>query len=268
LSGEADPVLETFEPERADTARQLIAFDTTFSHIFSGKIRSGDSTATGLTHEEFLRVFREGNGFTSGCGLHYKPSTLVRTSFELHVNLSGTDDPLSGTLVPGRRLLNVELKRYADATTRQLQDGTSYSSRCQRKGRRLTQTTELPSVGRYRIIVLASNDLLDRSGVTQPSLVSCIDIMQRFPAGTIDLVVLHPLKTRFEWTDIPPNVKGVAEMRTYGLSRKEDAYEIYGVCKDKGLIAVVRPDGYVGMLAPLSGPNEVEGYLRSCLILV
>jgi phenol 2-monooxygenase len=92
--------------------------------------------------------------------------------------------------------------------------------------------------------------------------------MQRFPAGAIELAVLHPLKTRFEWTDLPPNVKEAAEMRTYGLSRKEDAYEIYGVSKDQGLIAVIRPDGYVGTLAPLSTPKEVEEYLRSCLILI
>jgi phenol 2-monooxygenase len=64
----ANPVLETFESERTDTARQLIEFDTTFSHIFSGKIGSGDSAISGLTHEEFLRVFKEGSGFTSGCG--------------------------------------------------------------------------------------------------------------------------------------------------------------------------------------------------------
>jgi phenol 2-monooxygenase len=124
-SGSADPILATFEPERTDTARQLIEFDTTFSHIFSGKIGSGDATTTGLTHEEFLRVFREGSGFTSGCGLRYKPSRLVRTPVEPQFNLS-TDDSLSGALVPGRRLLNVELKRYADATTRQIQDGTSF----------------------------------------------------------------------------------------------------------------------------------------------
>jgi phenol 2-monooxygenase len=92
--------------------------------------------------------------------------------------------------------------------------------------------------------------------------------MQQFPAGTIDLVVLHPLKTRFEWTDIPPQVKEAAEMRTYGLSRKEDAYEIYGVCKDKGLIAVVRPDGYIGTLALLTSTQEVDIYLRSCLVLM
>ena len=116
------------------------------------------------------------------------------------------------------------------------------------------------------MIVFASNDLLDKSGVSQPSLQSCSEIIQRFPEGTIDLVFLHSLETRFEWTDIPPNVKQLAEMRTYGLSRKEDAYEIYGVSKDEGLIAVVRPDGYVGMLAMLSSTKEVEDYLRSCLV--
>jgi phenol 2-monooxygenase len=116
------------------------------------------------------------------------------------------------------------------------------------------------------MIVFASNDLLDKSGVSQPSLQSCSEIIQQFPEGTIDLVFLHSLKTRFEWTDIPPSVKQLAEMRTYGLSRKEDVYEVYGVSKDEGLIAVVRPDGYVGMLAVLSSTEEVEEYLRSCLV--
>lgn len=137
-SGVADPILETFEPERADTARQLIEFDTTFSHIFSGKIGSGNSATSGLTHEDFLRVFREGSGFTSGCGLHYQPSRLVRMPVEPQLKLPATDDFLGGALVPGRRLLNVEVKRYADATTRQLQDGTYRSLSCQQPVLELT----------------------------------------------------------------------------------------------------------------------------------
>jgi hypothetical protein len=32
-------------------------------------------------------------------------------------------DPLSGTLCPGRRLLNVDVRRYADANPRNLQAG-------------------------------------------------------------------------------------------------------------------------------------------------
>jgi phenol 2-monooxygenase len=123
-SGTADPVLETFEQERVDTARQLIEFDTQFSHMFSGQVGPTDAEAAGLTHEEFLRVFSEGNGFTSGCGLHYKPSRLVRTPVESHLSTFPQGDPLYGALTPGRRLLNVEVKRYADATTRHLQDGT------------------------------------------------------------------------------------------------------------------------------------------------
>jgi phenol 2-monooxygenase len=122
--GEADPILATFEQERVDTARQLIEFDTTFSHIFSGKMGSDDPTATGLTHEEFLRVFREGSGFTSGCGLQYQPSRLVKTPADGN-NDGATRDSLNGALIPGTRLLNVELKRYADNTTRQLHDGAS-----------------------------------------------------------------------------------------------------------------------------------------------
>lgn len=117
--GSSDPVLETFTPERMDVARQLIEFDTKFSHMFSGRIGSEDAESSGLTHEEFLRVFSEGSGFTSGCGLQYKPSNLVQ---DLDKSLL-RGDPLSGALTPGRRLLDVEVKRYADATHRPLQDG-------------------------------------------------------------------------------------------------------------------------------------------------
>lgn len=84
----------------------------------------------------------------------------------------------------------------------------------------------------------------------------------------IGLAVLHPLAERFEWTDIPAGVKNLAEMRVYGLSKTEDAYEIYGIPKEEGLIAVVRPDGYIGMLAPLSGHAQVKAYFDGCLVRV
>ena len=121
--GMADPVLETFEPERAHIAHQLIDFDTKFSHMFSGKIGSEGPSSQGLTHDEFLRVFSEGNGFSSGCGAHYLPSTIVKASVESDFPAG---DPLHGHLTPGTRLLNVELRRFADGTTRQLHDGMSY----------------------------------------------------------------------------------------------------------------------------------------------
>src|SRR5687767_3815817 len=118
-------------------------------------------------------------------------------------------------------------------------------------GPELTFTTEMPSIGRYYMLVLTSTDLLNEAGASQSALRASIDIMQKFPQNTIDLVILHPLNERFEWTDLPPSVKIFAEMRVYGLARKEDAYEVFGVSKDHGLIAVIRPDGYIGTVAPL-----------------
>jgi phenol 2-monooxygenase len=126
----------------------------------------------------------------------------------------------------------------------------------------------MPSTGRYHIVVLATNDFLDKSGASQSAVLSSIDIIQKFPAGAINLVILHPLKERFEWTDVPPGVKTFAEMRTYGLAKKEDAYEIFDVSKDEGLIAVIRPDGYVSMLAPLLGSKLVEDYFHGCLVSI
>jgi len=119
-----DPVLETFELERVDIARQLIDFDTKFSHMFSGKIGSEDPSRRGLTHDEFLRVFSEGSGFTSGCGLQYHPSKIVKPTDESEHAARGPAENLEHVYItPGKRLLNVEIKRYADGSTRQLHDG-------------------------------------------------------------------------------------------------------------------------------------------------
>ncbi|KAF4951218.1 hypothetical protein FGADI_7623 [Fusarium gaditjirri] len=214
----ADPILETFSQERVDIARQLIEFDAQFSHMFSGRIGSADADTSGLTHEQFLRVFSEGSGFTSGCGIQYKESRLIR-ELEAKSNLF-RGDPLLGALTPGRRLLNVEVKRYADATARYLQD-------------------EMPPTGRYYIIVFTSNDLLDQSGTSRAALQSSVDILQKFPKGTVAPIVIHPLTSRFEWTDLPAGVKTFAEMRTYGVSKKEDVYKVLGVSKDDGVVAVL-----------------------------
>ena len=123
----------------------------------------------------------------------------------------------------------------------------------------------MPSTGRYHVLLLTSKDLLDKSGNSQSAISSSVEIMQQFPAGIINLVVLHSLSDRFEWTQLPPGAKTFAEMRTYGLAKDEDAFEVLGVSKDEGVIAVVRPDGYIGMLAPLLGSRSVEEYFRGCL---
>lgn len=124
-AGFPDKVLDTFQTERLIVAQQLIAFDKEFSSMFSGKIGVQDGKE-GLTHEQFLDVFNTGSGFTSGCGIEYPQNLLVE---EVRDGIVTGTDYLSGILRPGRRLLNVKVKRHADGARRDIQDGEQSSNR-------------------------------------------------------------------------------------------------------------------------------------------
>lgn len=120
-----EPVLKTYEIERRSNAQQLIDFDRKFSTLFSGHF--DDQGESGLSHEEFIQVFYTGNGFSSGCGVEYPENILVVRDFTGGIvsNPIQGEDYLSGVLRPGRRLLNVKVKRYADGWHRDIQDGLS-----------------------------------------------------------------------------------------------------------------------------------------------
>jgi hypothetical protein len=45
----------------------------------------------------------------------------------------------------------------------------------------------------------------------------------------------------------------------------DDVYGIYGVDPSKGALAVVRPDGYVGILADLGDVQRIDNYLGAMI---
>ncbi|GAA92208.1 FAD binding domain protein [Aspergillus luchuensis IFO 4308] len=239
------PLLDTYHLERHANAQQLIDFDRKFSTIFSGQL---DTEESGMSHAEFVATFNTGNGFTSGCGVEYGESMIVdRTASEGQDNPIQGDDYLSGILRPGRRLLNVKLRRHADGWHRDIQD-------------------DLASTGRFRILTLTSNDLLNVQSVSARSLQDVSALLGTFPAGIVEQIVVHPqLPREFEWDSLPGCVKEHAEMRFYNGSELEDAYEIYGVDPHQGAMVVVRPDGYVGIVVALGEVDRVGEYLRRCI---
>ncbi|KAH8431506.1 putative phenol monooxygenase [Aspergillus melleus] len=121
----SDPILDTYHTERHTIAQELIEFDRAFSSMFSGKIGSAYDGLDGLTHDQFLEVFSTGNGFTSGCGIEYPENLTIEKSHctDSKYPVQRTDY-LLGVLRPGRRLLDVQLKRHADGVHIHLQDGT------------------------------------------------------------------------------------------------------------------------------------------------
>ncbi|RAO66308.1 uncharacterized protein BHQ10_002320 [Talaromyces amestolkiae] len=259
-------VLNTFEHERLTVARQLIEFDSKFSSMFSGQI-GAEKSVEGLTHDEFLKVFSDGSGFTSGCGVEYAPSIIVDQVSDpetiAHVDAISfvkKDAYLSGVLRPGRRLLDTIVRRYADANLRHLHD-------------------DFLSTGRYRILVFTTDDLVDRQKVTthkaetsisaQALETICREIIPAYPRDTIELVVLHPFHTRdFEWDQMPDCLKDFAEMTFHGPTGPESFYEIYGVLESRGAVVAIRPDGYVGVVKSLADAKSLGDYFDNCLVRV
>ncbi|KAJ5919149.1 hypothetical protein N7466_010092 [Penicillium verhagenii] len=246
-NGQPDPILDTYQTERHTIAQELIEFDRAFSSMFSGQIGASEDGAGGLTHEEFVQVFSRGNGFTSGCGIEYPENMTVVRDLEGDKNpISGTDY-LSGLLRPGRRLLNVRLVRHADGYRRDLQD-------------------DFTSIGRFRILCLTSSDLLDPQGVSARTLGALGAVIPQFPQSILEQVVVHPkLEKEFVWNDIPKEVKRYSEMSFYSGYELDDVYSTFGVDPSQGALAIVRPDGYVGIVAELGDVGRVEKYLKTMI---
>ncbi|KAK2836843.1 hypothetical protein FQN49_006665, partial [Arthroderma sp. PD_2] len=242
-----DSILDTYQTERHTIAQQLIEFDKSFSSMFSGKIGTADEKGTGLTHEQFLEVFRTGNGFTSGCGVEYPENILVDKGVGEKV-VKGTNY-LDGILRPGRRLLNVRLKRHADGCPWDIHD-------------------DIPATGAFRVLCLASMDLLSPSGKSSQAIIGLCNLVREVirtysSRNMLQLITIYPRAlvgltpsshpkaplptSSFVWSDVPACLREVAEMQVYcsAVAGEGDAYRIYGVSEDAGAVAVIRPDGYV-----------------------
>ncbi|KJK60788.1 hypothetical protein P875_00053027 [Aspergillus parasiticus SU-1] len=233
------PLLDTYHTERHANAQRLIDFDRKFSSGFSDKVGTAESKS-GLSHSEFVDLFNTGCGFTSGCGVEYDENLLVKSA---PAGLITGKDFLSGILRPGRRLLNVKLKRFADGWHRDIQD-------------------DLPSTGRFRLLSLLTTDLLDANGVSATSVTATANLVPQFPASLIEQIIVYPrVPGEITWRGLPVCVKEQSEMTFYSGYELEDVYGIYGVDPARGALVVVRPDGYVGLVVALSDTGRVDEYL-------
>ncbi|RAH48816.1 uncharacterized protein BO95DRAFT_355966 [Aspergillus brunneoviolaceus CBS 621.78] len=243
-STSGNALLDTYHIERHANAQQLIDFDRKFATGFSDKVGTEDCKS-GISHAEFVDIFSTGCEFTSGCGVEYGENLAVDRTPATGATrpvISG-HDYLSGMLRPGRRLLNVKMKRFADGAHRDIHD-------------------DLASTGRFRILSLLSVDLLDPNGVSATALQDVTGLVQQFPPSLLEQIVVYPeLPGAISWASIPTCVKEHAEMAFYSGYEVADAYGIYGVDPAQGALVVVRPDGYVGIVAPLSEVARVDGYL-------
>ncbi|KAG2040429.1 FAD binding domain-containing protein [Suillus americanus] len=244
VRGWADmPLLSTYEPERRKFALDLIAWDKMWSTLCCSKPLT-EQNNDGVSPEHFLKTFQ--TDFTSGIGIHYSPSIAV----------NDRNQELASGLVLGKRVPPCKFMRAADAWPFELQD-------------------LLPSDFLFKLLVFTGDfsDPLQQARVE--SMVTDIRKPKsflnryaspgnsRFDIFTISKgrketfnVFLLPTLLRSHWSKV--FIDDTDPTGTFG----GDGYSCYGVGPEGALVAV-RPDGYVGAIAPLDRVGELDAYFAS-----
>ncbi|TEA18323.1 Phenol hydroxylase [Colletotrichum sidae] len=279
-------ILSTYELERKKIAKDLIDFDGKFSKLFSGRPAKDIMDETGVSSDEFQKAFHTSRMFTTGVGVNYEPTVLVAKEAE-----EGTDHGLNGlkrstakstqslatNCKLGQRFPSHKVIRQSDARLWELHH-------------------KLPSNGRFRLVVFGGDisqqsqrDTVNNFGAwlkfympklptikllpgsdphsgsmkfitdEDPSIVDVL-LVHSAPRDKIDLLgdvheVYHPFDPKLGWD----YDKVFADGETY-YEEPARAYEKYGIDKSKGAVVGLRPDGYVGLVTPVSeeGQQEIE----------
>ncbi|KAG2103083.1 FAD binding domain-containing protein [Suillus discolor] len=253
LRGRADiSLLKTYELERQKYAQDLIDFDREFSALFSGKPRTLENQE-GVTHEEFLSAFQAFGGFSSGIGVHYMPSAIV----------DAIHQGCAPNIIIGERMLPQIFVRAADARPMELQDMLPADTRFKllffvglltseqlTKVRRLAEELELPT------------SFLQKYGSpAQGKAQSTFDIISIAAGHKDDVNFLDiPSTLRTHWSKVLIDDTDVTGRLGGG------AYPRFGIDEKEITIVVVRPDGYVGMIAPSTELESMDKYFGSFLI--
>ncbi|KAJ3943885.1 uncharacterized protein N0V96_006818 [Colletotrichum fioriniae] len=265
-------ILKTYETERRDVAETLLDFDNRYAKLFSQRpdAASEAQAATENAGKEqsenaFIKTFKESCEFTSGYGVAYKPNVLNWS--ESHRAKSSLIHPEGTKLRTGRLFMNSDVTRVVDANVVHLEQ-------------------EIPLNGSFRIFVFAGKPSTTRKalGDFAGHLNNKRSFYAAYVREDVDSVSHHeqhnPHSKFFSFCTIfsakrssieisrdVPEVLGRYRDHVYADDRwdrhvpnaKAAAHAKLGLDEEKGGVVVVRPDGYVGMVAKLvEGSGTVD----------
>ncbi|KAK1838008.1 Phenol 2-monooxygenase 1 [Colletotrichum chrysophilum] len=257
-------ILKTYETERRDVAETLLNFDNKYAALFSKRPpaaseveAASDKAITDGSDNEFIQTFKESCEFTSGYGVAYKPNSLNWS--ESHPAKSPLIHREGTKLRTGRLFMNADVTRVVDANVVHLEQ-------------------EVPLNGSFRIFIFAGKPSVTKAALKD--FASHMNNKRSFYAAyvrdDVDSVSHHEKhnphslfftictifaasRSSIEISRDVPDVIGRYREHVYAddrwdrrhLDAKAAAHAKMGLDEERGGVVVVRPDGYVGMVAKL-----------------
>ncbi|KAG6900026.1 hypothetical protein C0993_004083 [Termitomyces sp. T159_Od127] len=243
IRGWAKPsLLKTYELERKKYAQDLIEFDKQFAEMFSGTIRSAEGH-DGVSAAEFTNAFHKFGGFTSGISICYQESSIVQNRHQT----------VARGLVIGKRVPSQLITRAADGRQYELQN-------------------LLPSDTRFKVLVFTGDiyDAVQRAKVEKlvADMEASNGFLRRYSPNDIftafDIISIASNKGNILYTDVPDLLRShwsksyIDKATRFGGG---DAYVKYGI-EPEGAVVIIRPDGYVGAIAPFDHVTDLNAYFE------
>lgn len=245
-------LLNTYQAERQHIGKQLVEFDHKISHMYASLGTLGDS--------ELHSFSSKSNGFTSGCGHQYLPGLLTDGAVNTEIDYQAIDP-----LTPGKRMYPFRVTRHYDGVQINILD-------------------DLPSNGKFHIFVFAGElahqgklDSLSRllsspaSPLTRFSkprgIIDTHDVLSSLAEDrdtVVDLYLVHTSNHLDTSISSLPTPFPQWQPRIYE-DVKGQAHSEVGINVHAGALVIVRPDGYVGLIAGMEDGDRVNQYLESFL---
>ena len=255
LLGRCTPqLLHTYSAERRAIAKGLIDFDRAFAKMFSAPPKDPDNPdGDGVDPSEFQQYFVQHGRFTAGTATRYKPSII---------SAEPTWQNLAQGLVIGMRFHSAPVIRLADAKPVHLGHTVKADGRWRLFLFAGREDTGAAGSGVAALCGFLANDPQSPVRKYTPAgadIDSVIDVRATFQQGHRELAIeampafLLPRKGRY-------GLRDYEKIFCPDLKSGNDIFEMRGIDRQQGCIAVVRPDQYIAHALPLDAHDKLAAF--------
>jgi phenol 2-monooxygenase len=246
--------LETYEQERKPVAEQLISFDRKYLKLFA---------RPDLGHDGFLAAYLQAMKFTTGIGIQYPPSIIVKSQFPASHRYEFAKNLAPGMRIPDFQMVNQSDGVPISAHHRLTSDGRFRILVFPGDISRERQFSRLENFGQWLAGSGLGAEVSKAHGRINDSGLETITIhcAKRSQLELMDLhEVFHPWTEKDGWD----YWKVYADDESYHDGHGH-LYERCGIDIENGCVVGLRPDGYVSLICELDDVNTIDAFFHDLL---